>query len=39
MGYNQNHAGIHWVPRGYNGGFDSFQPYDKYGAMIAEANM
>ena len=39
MGYNQNNAGIHLVPRGYKGSFDSFQPYDRYGAIIAENNL
>ena len=39
MGYNQNNVGIHLVPRGYKGSFDSFQPYDRYGAIIAENNL
>ena len=39
MGYDQNNAGLHLVPRGYKGSRDSFQPYDKYAAIIAEANM
>lgn len=37
MGYNQNHAGIHPVPRGYRGARDTVQPYDKYAAMIVES--
>lgn len=39
MGYDQNNAGIHLVPKGYKSTRDSFQLYDKYAAIIAEANM
>ena len=39
MGYNQHNAGIHLIPHGHKGSVDSFQPYDKYGAIIAENHM
>ena len=39
MGYDQHNAGIHLIPRGYIGANDSFQLYDKYASMIAEAKI
>ena len=36
MGYNQNYAGIHLIPRGYRG-IENYQSFDKYDLMIAEA--
>lgn len=39
MGYDQNNAGLHLIPRGYKGSPETFQPFDKYGAIIAENHM
>ena len=39
MGYNNNHAGIHWVSGNYIRKTDESAPLDKYGAIIAENNL
>ena len=39
MGYDQNNAGLHLIPRGNKGSSETFQPFDKYGAIIAENHM
>ena len=36
MGRDNNNAGIHLVPKGYNGRTDMVDTFDRYGAMIAE---
>lgn len=36
MGKDNNNAGIHLVPKGYNGKTDIVDVFDKYGTMIAE---
>lgn len=38
MGRDNNNAGIHLVPKGYNGRTDVIDRFDGYGAMIAEHN-
>lgn len=36
MGRDNNNAGIHLLPRGYNGSTDSIDEYDKYSSIIAD---
>ena len=38
MGRDNNNAGLHLVPRGYNGRTDIVDTFDRYGAMIVENN-
>ena len=36
MEYVQNNAELHLIPHGYKGSPETFQPFDKYGAIIAK---
>ena len=39
MGRDNHNAGIYLVPRGYRGGTDFVDTFDRYGAIIAENNL
>ena len=39
MGYNQNNAGIHMIPRNYRGRTDVIDYHDKYATIMAESKI